>query len=85
MTNKELLLIAELLDYAADIFSNRTCNDYSLPDTWSREEIRSLYKEHCECEGFQEDDDDEPYLGDDSLMRLFAWKIGKEINSKGIE
>ncbi len=77
MTNKELLLIAELLEYAADAFSNASCNDYSLPD-WSTEETHALYKEYCKYEGFWEEEDDDTLPGDYQLMRLFAKKIRKE-------
>lgn len=83
MTDYEKLVLADLLDLAADEFSNHGCNDYPLEN--NAQSQRLWFEIH------EDDEDgervlpalfrDKLYFGDDQLMSLFADKIRRSLVS----
>lgn len=80
MTQKELLLIVDLLYLASEAFSNHNSNDFPLPKTWSKEERIALAMAYHEANGDPEEHDPtrEEHLGDSSLMWFFSQKLREE-------
>ncbi len=77
----ELFLIADLLDAAADSFSNNSCNDYDVAETFPTKAQR-LYLRQEIAKYYDTLGDEESSLDDDSkteedwqLMRFFAMKL----------
>jgi len=64
ITDAEARLLVELLDLAADSFSNHGCNDFDLtksaPDL---EDRRALMKSYNDYNGFPEDFEDDELRG----------------------
>lgn len=85
-------ILADLLEYASEMFSNHTCNDYAIEAT---PEALLLYRAMHKEDGY-EDDDAEPTLFspnswydfehfifyDASLMNYFAKKLREWADEK---
>ncbi len=57
MTRKERGLAADFLDRAAEEFSNRSCNDFDFPESWTREEKQNFIRGYYENNGDPEEYD----------------------------
>lgn len=81
MTNKEKILIANLLELASDKFSNHGCNDLgeSIWDGWTKEEREKLLNDFFRSQG-DEEMIDQGYvdIADWLLMYLLAEKLKEE-------
>jgi hypothetical protein len=80
LTKKEMLLIAHLLEIASDKFSNHGCNDMDeeIMNQFTSDEKDELSKQYHDWNGDPEEFTPGLFwLGDDSLMSLFAAKLKK--------
>jgi hypothetical protein len=79
MSPKWLEAAADLLDQAADTFSNHGCNDWDPPASWSMEDRREFGRAFAEWNGDPQDfDPDHPDVGDWAAMRFLAEKFREE-------
>ncbi len=83
MTKKELELVGQMLDVAADQFSNHGCNDFKMPNTdenWAFIEAMQagLPPEDCDKRPAQ---GDPIYTMDWAVMRYLADKAREESKS----
>lgn len=79
MTDKELVLVSDLLKMASSQFSNHGCNDFNLLKYLTPEECVKLDQEICEWNGDPEEHDpkwaSKGCNQDWLLMRYYADKL----------
>lgn len=75
MTNKELLLAAQLLNEASDHYANHSCNDWKFPIDWTHEERVKFVKEFHEFNG-------DPNEFDETFLRLPDYAVMAFLASK---
>lgn len=88
MNNKELKLIAELLELAADEFSCNGCTDWDFPKGWTKQEKLDIGKECAKIGGYEDEfDPKDIYIANYEIMDYLARKIKKEIkdNKKNLK
>jgi len=84
ISNKEFLLIADLLDLAENEFCNHGCNDYDLPDDWTTEDKEKLRKDAIKLGIIDKKDSEEGDIvnGDNLLMMVYSSKLQKIFGNK---
>jgi hypothetical protein len=79
MTAKEKYLASELLEKAADEFSNHGCNDFDFPDDWTAEEKADFVLRYHQWNGDPENFNLKYLvLWDYAVMHFLAIELRKE-------
>ena len=80
MKDKEKKLASVMLDLLSHILSNRSCNDFDFPESWSKSDILNFVKEYHEWNGDPEEFDEEYlHLPDFCVASLLSVKLNKLI------
>lgn len=76
MTTKEKILAAQMLNEAADVYGDKSCNDWEWPKDWTHEErvifCREYHAWNCDPESFSES---HLHLPDYAVMKFLASKL----------
>ena len=76
LTKNELMLISDMLSKLDDLLSNKMCNDFDFPDSWSKEELTAFVKDYHDYNGDPEEfDEDCLSLPDFSVAGLLSNKV----------
>jgi hypothetical protein len=81
VTKNEKELTIKMLGVLSDILGDRCCNDFSFPESWSKDEVTKFVKDYHDWNGdpeeFSEEDLNLPDFGVVSLLseRLKAVQV----------
>ena len=81
LTDKELLLVADLLNDASETYSNHGCNDFDFPSDWTDIEKQAFVVDFQIWNGGIDDDDDADNMADWCVMATLANKIRRSMKA----